>query len=235
MGDQGPLRELISLPDVQRLLGVSRAHVFRLMADGELTVVRLGRRTLVDPRDLDDLVERRKERSPQVKGPASNRAFPKLPIAPGAMAQASRSTCGWLVRASDLLAEPDSGPTPWLVDRLIVDRSLCACVGRWKVTKTWAMLEIAVAIVTGEPAFGELEIPATGPVVYVIEESGRDALWRRLDMLARGCGIDPGRLADLHLAPNERVKLDDQRWQDDLVESVAISARECLCSTRSPG
>ena len=45
----------------------------------------------------------------------------------------------WLVRGSDLLAEPDPGPTPWLVDGLIVDQALVAAVGRWKTTKSyWA-------------------------------------------------------------------------------------------------
>jgi hypothetical protein len=41
----------------------------------------------------------------------------------------------WLIDAANLLAEPDPGPTPWLVENLIVDSALVACVGRWKTTK----------------------------------------------------------------------------------------------------
>src|SRR5205809_1058849 len=44
---------------------------------------------------------------------------------------------GWLVDAAELLAEPDPGPTPWLVDELIVDRAIVAAVGRWKTTKSY--------------------------------------------------------------------------------------------------
>jgi len=98
----------------------------------------------------------------------------------------------WLIDAADLLAEPDPGPTPWLVRDLIVDRALVAAVGRWKTTKTYGFLDVAISVVAGRPAFRALEVERPGPVVYVIEESGRAALWRRLDALRRGRGIDVG-------------------------------------------
>jgi hypothetical protein len=57
-------------------------------------------------------------------------------------------------------------------------------------------------------------------VVYVIEESGRRALWRRLDALCRGRAIHPDQLRDrLLLAANARVKLDDAEWQATLLET----------------
>jgi hypothetical protein len=124
----------------------------------------------------------------------------------------------WFVDAADLLAEPDSGPVPWLVEGLIVDQALTAAVGRWKTTKSYAMLELAISVVSGRPAFGELAIPTPGPVLYVIEESGRDALWRRFDALSRGRAIVREELRGLLLAPNERVKLDDADWQARLIE-----------------
>ena len=123
----------------------------------------------------------------------------------------------WLLRGSDLLAEPDPGPTPFLVEGLIVDRAIVACVGRWKTTKSYGLLELLVSVVTGEPAFGRFAIPEPGPVIYICEESGRAALWRRLDALCRGRAIDRDRLADLFLAANARVKLDDPGWQAELI------------------
>jgi hypothetical protein len=98
----------------------------------------------------------------------------------------------WLIDAADLLGEPDPGPTPWLVDGLIVDQALAAVVGKWKTTKSWGMLEVAISIATGSPAFGAAAVTEPGPVVYVIEESGRHALWR--------------------------VKLDDPDWQQRLLK-----------------
>jgi AAA domain len=124
----------------------------------------------------------------------------------------------WLLDAADLLAEPDPGPTPWLVDGLIVDRALIACVGRWKTTKSYALLHLCIAIATGRPAFGAFDVATPGPVVFANEESGRAALWRRLDALARGSAIEPEQLRDrLMVATNARIRLDDPGWQDELV------------------
>jgi hypothetical protein len=125
----------------------------------------------------------------------------------------------WYLDAADLLAEPDPGPTPWLVEDLIVDEALVAVVGKWKTTKSYGVLDVCVAITTGRPAFGGLAIPQPGPVVFVNEESGRAALWRRLDALCRGRAIDPEELrGKLLVAPNARVKLDDEEWQTRLLE-----------------
>ncbi len=125
----------------------------------------------------------------------------------------------WLIDAADLLAEPDPGPTPWLVQDLIVDQSIIAAVGRWKTTKSYGLLDLCISIATGEPAFGKYEIPQPGTVIFVNEESGRAALRRRLDSLCRGRAIDPERLrGTLLLGANTQIKLDSQRWQDELIQ-----------------
>jgi RecA-family ATPase len=119
----------------------------------------------------------------------------------------------WYVDAADLLAQPDPGPTPWLVDGLIVDQALIACVGRWKTTKSYGLLDVCISIATGRPAFGALEVPNPGPVLLISEESGSAAMWRRLDSLCRGRAIRPEELRGrLFIAANSRVKLDDARW-----------------------
>jgi hypothetical protein len=124
----------------------------------------------------------------------------------------------WLLDAADLLAEPDPGPTPWLIDGLIVDQALTAAVGRWKTTKSYGLLELCIAIAVGREAFGRLAVPIPGPVVFVNEESGKRALWRRLDALCRGRATDPEQLrAKLFVSPNAHIKLDDAGWQDELV------------------
>jgi hypothetical protein len=71
----------------------------------------------------------------------------------------------FLLDAADLLAEPDPGPTRWLLEGLIVDQALAAAVGRWKTTKSFAMLEAAASSATGTPAFGSVPVPEPGPVV----------------------------------------------------------------------
>ncbi len=126
---------------------------------------------------------------------------------------------GWLIDGGDLLDEPDPGPTPWLVEDLIVDQAIVAAVGRWKTTKSYALLDVCISIASGRPAFGVLEIPEPGPVVFVNEESGRAALKRRLDSLCRGRGIRSNEIeGKLHLGANAGVKLDDSAWLEELIE-----------------
>lgn len=126
---------------------------------------------------------------------------------------------GWLARASDLLSTPAPGPTPFLVERLIVDGAVGTILGPPKDGKTFLVLELAVAVATGSPALGRFAVPKPGPVIVILEESGLEALHRRLDQLARGKGLRPDALADLHFAANARVRLDDPGWRERLLQA----------------
>jgi hypothetical protein len=132
-----------------------------------------------------------------------------------------RDDTSWFESAASLLAEPDPGPTPFLVDELIVEGAIAAIQGAPKVWKTWTLLDLAIAIATGEDALGRFTVPEPGPVLVVLEESGRAALHRRLDMLVRGRALDPKRLSDLFVAPNKRVRLNDDGWQQQLLDAAA--------------
>lgn len=136
------------------------------------------------------------------------------------MSLAIDPTAAFLESAADLLAEPDPGPTPFLVEQLLVEQAIAAVQGAPKVGKTWMSLELAVSIVTGLPAFGQFEV-LQGPVVMILEESGRAALHRRLGALARGRAIKPDQLRDLHFAANRRVRLNDQGWRDRILSDTA--------------
>ncbi len=62
------LERLLSLRDTQMLLDMSEMTVLRLIRSGELPVVRIGRRTLVEPEGLRALIAR--HRVPNDDGPA---------------------------------------------------------------------------------------------------------------------------------------------------------------------
>ncbi len=47
---------LISVDDAAKLLGIGRTHCFRLVLDGQILSVRLGRRRLVVRAALDDFI-----------------------------------------------------------------------------------------------------------------------------------------------------------------------------------
>ena len=57
----GPNRRLITLAEAAELLGMSTVSVRRLIWSGTLPAVRLTRRIQIDTRDLDRLIDRRKE------------------------------------------------------------------------------------------------------------------------------------------------------------------------------
>lgn len=128
----------------------------------------------------------------------------------------------WITDAFDLLGEPDPGPTPFLVDGLIVEQALVAAVGKWKAMKSYSLLDIAISVATGRPAFGKLAVierDYSRRVIYICEESGRAALQRRTDSLCRGRAIDRDELrGHLLLAANARVRLDDPKWQNELLD-----------------
>jgi len=52
--------ELISLNELQEILGIGRTKAYDLVASGELPAVRIGRIIRVDMRDLTDWLERQK-------------------------------------------------------------------------------------------------------------------------------------------------------------------------------
>lgn len=138
------------------------------------------------------------------------------------------ASASWLTSAAVLLSEPDPGPPRFLVDRVIGAASVAAVQGSEKTGKTWLLLDTGVSVVTGEPLLG-LDVPDPGPVIVVLEESGREALHRRLDMLARGRGISAERLREMHLAANLGVRLNDPDWQARLLSAaLAIGPRAIL-------
>ncbi len=123
----------------------------------------------------------------------------------------------WYESTGDLLREPDPGPMPWLVEKLVADFSIANLVGSYKVAKSYTLLELGIAVVTGKPAFGEYAVPNPGPVLLVMEESSRDAYHRRIDMLSRGYALTPDALNGLHFSANRRVRLSDPHWQERLL------------------
>ena len=126
----------------------------------------------------------------------------------------------WLVRASDLLAEPDPGPTPMLVDGLIVDRSLAAIVGTVEARQDMGAARArhldrdGVARVrrpgSPEPRPGH---PHPGGI-----RTGRAPPAPRRTRPRKG--DRPGAPPDLHAAANQRVRLDDPDWQKRLAEAA---------------
>lgn len=53
-------RRLYPVPEAAFYLGISKRSMDTLLKDGEVLKVRIGSRTLIDQKDLDDYIERKK-------------------------------------------------------------------------------------------------------------------------------------------------------------------------------
>ena len=123
----------------------------------------------------------------------------------------------WLFSAKDLLDEPDPGPVEVGRD-LIVDGTLTGVKSdagrppRATRCSTWPSLSLP-----GGLRSGGSRIPKPGPVMFVIEESGWQALagWTRA---TRGRGIPHDELYDLPI-DQPAGQADDAEWQAKLIDA----------------
>ena len=104
------------------------------------------------------------------------------------LAQISRDPIDF-VDAEDLIAA-DYGPTPWIVDGIATENAVMVVAGEPKTAKTWAAFEIAVALATDTPAFGEFKVhnrDHRGVFCFCCEDDSR-GVKNRLRSLVAGRG-----------------------------------------------
>ena len=124
--------------------------------------------------------------------------------------------------ASELIAA-DFPPLVYAVDGLIPE-GLSLLVGSPKVGKSWAALGIALAVASGRPALGGVDVDA-GDVLYLALEDGPRRLRDRLAKLLRGDAA-PDRLRFLTQAPaigeGLSTVLDDWHAEADAPRLVVV-------------
>lgn len=92
--------------------------------------------------------------------------------------------------AADLCSEPDTQPL-WLVEGLLPEAGVCVIAGEPKSTKTWAAIELAVALATATPAFGEFEVKTKRKVGLFLVEDSKRSVRTRLRVMAESRGASP--------------------------------------------
>lgn len=121
---------------------------------------------------------------------------------------------------SDFLTQHEHGSTrDELLPGLIARNETTLIHGAPRSMKTWATLEIGIALATGTPAFGILAPPAEARVLYVTNEDGAGKVSDRLRGLLAGRGfseIPEG----LRLVVGKGVWLDDDEWRRRLLDEV---------------
>lgn len=122
---------------------------------------------------------------------------------------------------ASVLAQPLE-PVKWLSRGLSLAHGRPLLLsGYGSAGKTWAALELALAVAAGEArVWGEQDLSLAGPVLGIDYEMGLSALRWRLQRLAHGRGIDLGALGpSLKISSLPKLLLTDPRAEDLLLRA----------------
>jgi AAA domain len=89
-----------------------------------------------------------------------------------------------------------AGEPRWLIQGLWPADAYGVLAAQEKAGKTWAALDLAVSVATGQPWFDHFLCPSPGPVLVFLGEGGERATVRRIEAIATAKGVDPDQLAD---------------------------------------
>jgi len=90
-------------------------------------------------------------------------------------------------------ARIDAYQPAWRVKGIVATDDYGTLAGPKGVGKTFALLDLAVAVSLGAPWFGRFETESARVVVFTSEDS-EPRLWRRVDAIAAAAGRDPAEL-----------------------------------------
>jgi hypothetical protein len=113
-------------------------------------------------------------------------------------------------------------PREDLVNDLVPEGVLALKHGPPRTRKSWGVMEIAIAIATGTPAFGlkRFSVSRPRPVLYTSEEDGVALVRMRARALLRGRGISrwPETLA---FAVHRGINFDSPKWCAAVLEAIS--------------
>ena len=127
----------------------------------------------------------------------------------------------WVERATEFAERLRNQPAPrWLVPELIKEDAITLLHGQPRSMKTFAALEIAVAVAAGARAFhlGRFQCDPA-PVLYVTEEDSEYDILNRIEGIARAHRLE-SLPEGLHLLVRKGVSLDDVESRTRLLKFV---------------
>jgi hypothetical protein len=89
-----------------------------------------------------------------------------------------------------------AGEPRWLIQGLWPADAYGVLAAQEKAGKTWAALDLAVSVATGQPWLDHFACPNPGSVLIFLGEGGERATVRRIEAIATAKGVDPDQLAD---------------------------------------
>jgi hypothetical protein len=89
-----------------------------------------------------------------------------------------------------------AGEPRWLIQGLWPADAYGVLAAQEKAGKTWAALDLAVSVASGQPWLDHFACPTPGSVLLFLGEGGERATVRRIEAIAAAKGVDPGQLAN---------------------------------------
>ena len=149
----------------------------------------------------------------------TGKAFREVPPEEPDVASDTDSSETWLRSGAALFAETLPPPAA-LIEHIWLADDVGLLVGPPGSLKTWIVLAILIAIITGRRLFGKFEVRNPGAAIYIGEEIKGHYLQMRLKGLLAGMGIPFDELGEkLHFAIREGVKIDAANWQSKIREA----------------
>ena len=105
----------------------------------------------------------------------------------------------------------------WLVSDLISNQSLTVLAATPKTGKTFAVLELAIAVAAGTSVFGRFAAPEPGSVLIFPAEDNVRAIRGRIEALCKAKKLDISSLP-IHVITAESLLLDDEESREELEE-----------------
>jgi hypothetical protein len=123
------------------------------------------------------------------------------------------------VRAA-LLAEPEKGDEPWLIEGLWMREAVGIIGGEPKCGKSFLALDLAVAVAAGVPCLRRFPARQTGPVLLYAAEDAAPIVRQRLEGIAHAAGINFQAL-DVHVITVPTLRLDYTEHRRALRATIA--------------
>jgi len=89
-----------------------------------------------------------------------------------------------------------AGEPRWLIQGLWPADAYGVLAAQEKAGKTWAALDLAVSVASGQPWLDYFTCPSPGPVLVFLGEGGERATVRRIQAIATSKGVHPDQLAN---------------------------------------
>jgi hypothetical protein len=108
-----------------------------------------------------------------------------------------------------------SQPVEFLIEGFLIDGTHGMLAGPEKSLKSYIGTFIDLAVISGQPLFGEFRVMRRGPVVAYIGEGGRIPYLRRVKRIARAMGVSRDQLSDYHVI-TQTAPIDSAMFQETL-------------------